>query len=228
MVVGPGRIAVDRNSPPAPVRRGAIVDVVIPTIGRPYLEEARASVQNQGLPVEVTVREDTHHRGQFRIYEEVFELGRAPYVLFFADDDALAPGALKKLVGALEAHPDAAFSWGWYQHVGGDNAVSHFLGTSSVLWRRSFLQNLMDTRGYIFRWFSFTLGEACLFAELKKSGIHGVEAPEVVTLSRIHPGQLTWVLNWKVVAGILLSAPVIGYGPRYAVRRILHTRNGMR
>ncbi len=213
--------------PGADAHRGALVDVVIPTIGRPYLEEARASVLNQGVPVDVTVREDTRHRGQFRIYEEVFRNGRAPYVLFFADDDALAPGALQKLVAALEAHPDAAYSWGWYQHVGGGNAVARFLGTSSVLWRRSFLQNLMDTRGYIFRWFSFTLGEACLFAELKESNILGIEVPEVVTLSRIHAGQLTWVINWKVVAGILLSAPVIGYGPRYAVHRILHIRDGM-
>ncbi len=204
-----------------------VVDAVIPTIDRPFLEESRASLLNQGIPVNVAVVTDTHHRGQFRIYEKFFGSTGAPYVLFFADDDALVPGALTKLIEALESHPEAGYAWGWVKHVGRDENVVRDLGTSSVLWRRSFLQKMVDTRGYIFRWFSFTLGEACLFAELKNANVPGVEVRDVVTLSHVHRGQLTWVLNWKVVAGIFLSGPIIGYGPRYAIHRILHLRDGM-
>jgi glycosyltransferase involved in cell wall biosynthesis len=56
--------------------------------------------------------------GQSAAINEGISKGRAPYVCWLNSDDALLPGALAKLVAALEAKPDAPFAYGrvWNLH----------------------------------------------------------------------------------------------------------------
>jgi glycosyltransferase involved in cell wall biosynthesis len=47
----------------------------------------------------------------------------APYVLPLDADDVLAPGAVARLADLLDAHPEAAAAWGWYQRFGDESTV---------------------------------------------------------------------------------------------------------
>src|SRR4051812_30883997 len=116
------------------------VDVVVPcyNYGR-YLRECVLSVLNQeGVEVRVLIIDDCSpddtpqvaarlavdnarvdrrrhptNRGHITTYNEgLLEWARAKYSLLLSADDALAPGALRRAVALLEAHPDAGMVYG--------------------------------------------------------------------------------------------------------------------
>lgn len=111
------------------------VTVAVPTFnyGR-YLEKALASIFEQDVEVEVFVADAgstdgtldiikrweprllgwRSHRdeGQSAAINEAIAKGSAPHVCWINSDDWLLPGALRKLLGALDAHPPAPMAYG--------------------------------------------------------------------------------------------------------------------
>jgi glycosyltransferase involved in cell wall biosynthesis len=112
-----------------------LVTVVVPSFnqGR-YLEQALASVFDQGLPVEVFVLDggssdgtlDVIRRwepklagwrshpdeGQAAAINEGMAMGRAPYVCWLNSDDWWLPDGLARLLAVLESEPGAAMAYG--------------------------------------------------------------------------------------------------------------------
>jgi glycosyltransferase involved in cell wall biosynthesis len=112
-----------------------IVTVAVPSFnqGR-FLEQALASIFEQGLPVEVFVADggssdkslDVIRRhadrlagwrshpdhGQAAAINECIAKGKAPYVCWLNSDDWLVKGGLQRLVSALELKPAAPAAYG--------------------------------------------------------------------------------------------------------------------
>lgn len=128
-----------------------LVSVVVPTYNRPaLLAETLASVTRQTLgDLEVLVCDDgdgaetegavaslgdTRVRylrnptnlGQALNVRGGFRAARGRYVSLLHDDDLLEPFALERLVGGLEAHPDAVLAFGdhWIMDGDGHNLVA--------------------------------------------------------------------------------------------------------
>ena len=113
----------------------AVVTVVVPSYqqGR-FLEQALASIADQGVPVEVVVEDGGSDDesaeilarwkprllslrsgpdgGQSAAINQGIRHGRAPYVAWLNADDFYQPGGLTRLVAALERHPQAPFAYG--------------------------------------------------------------------------------------------------------------------
>ena len=113
----------------------ALVTVAVPSFNQgKFLDDALASIFRQELPVEVFVldggsTDDSievirtwEHRlagwrshpdnGQAAAINEGIAQGRAPYVCWLNSDDWFLPGALAKLIGELERHPEAPAVYG--------------------------------------------------------------------------------------------------------------------
>jgi glycosyltransferase involved in cell wall biosynthesis len=112
-----------------------LVTIAVPSFnqGR-FLDEALASIFQQDIPVEVFVLDGGssdnsldvirkwEHRlagwrshaddGQAAAINEGIAQGRAAYVCWLNSDDWLLPGALKRLVTALQCNPDAPMAYG--------------------------------------------------------------------------------------------------------------------
>jgi glycosyltransferase involved in cell wall biosynthesis len=112
-----------------------VVTVAVPSFNQgQFLDEALASIFQQEVPIEVflldggstdNTREviekwknrlvgwrSRRDEGQAAAINEGIAQGRAPYVCWLNSDDLFLPGGLKKLVDALEAHPEAPAVYG--------------------------------------------------------------------------------------------------------------------
>ncbi|MGN8244865.1 glycosyltransferase family 2 protein [Cellulomonas soli] len=114
-----------------------------------YLEECVASVLAQdGVDVDITIIDDastdgslalarrwaaadprvavrvheTNH-GHIATFTEALAVGDAPYVLKMDADDVLPPGALRRSLALMEAHPEVAFCYGYAQRFQGATPV---------------------------------------------------------------------------------------------------------
>lgn len=119
----------------------ALVTVAVPSFNQSrWLGEALESIFAQQVDVEVHVCDGgstdgsvevirrferrlagwrSHaDSGQSAAVNEAISKGRAPYVCWLNSDDVLLPGALSKLLAALEANRDAPFAYGrvWNLH----------------------------------------------------------------------------------------------------------------
>jgi GT2 family glycosyltransferase len=128
--------------PPAGLRRPA-VEVVVPcynyghllpgclasVLGQPGVAVRAhviddASPDGSGERAEALARADprirvTRHRanaGHIATYNEGLAAAAADYVVLLSADDLLAPGALGRATALLEAHPEAAFAYGYSRY----------------------------------------------------------------------------------------------------------------
>ena len=111
------------------------VTVAVPSFNQgPYLAQALESIFAQDVPVEVFVLDGgstdgsldvirrfedrlagwrSHaDRGQSAAVNEGIARGSAPYVCWLNSDDWLLPGALARLAGELDRHPEAPMAYG--------------------------------------------------------------------------------------------------------------------
>lgn len=114
---------------------GPLVTVAVPSYNQArFLEDALRSIFDQALPVEIYVMDggssdnslDIIHQWQYRLdgwrshpdqgqaaaINEGIARGSAPYVCWLNSDDWFLPGALARLVQALETHRDAPAAYG--------------------------------------------------------------------------------------------------------------------
>jgi glycosyltransferase involved in cell wall biosynthesis len=112
-----------------------VVTVAVPSLNQgPYLDAALASIFQQEIPAEVFVADAgssdeslavirrwegrlagwrSHpDAGQSAAINECIAKGRAPFVCWLNSDDWLLPGAWKRLLAALQSHPEAPMAYG--------------------------------------------------------------------------------------------------------------------
>ncbi len=142
---------------------GPLVTIAVPSLnqGR-FLEQALESIEQQDVPVEVYVAdagstdetlgvlERWSHRlagwrshpdtGQASAINESIAKGCAPYVGWLNSDDLMLPGMLRRLVDALEAHPQWPAAYGRVSNVDEDS------GRRWPVWVESFSERRMALR----------------------------------------------------------------------------------
>jgi glycosyltransferase involved in cell wall biosynthesis len=144
---------------------GPLVSIVIPTHNRAgYLVEAIESVLAQDYPrLELIVIDDgstdetaqvlERYEGRCRIERRSnagqpasvnhgWELAQGEILGFLGDDDVLAAGAVTRLVGVLEAHPEAVMAYSDYSLIGSDSRVMRRISMFS----RPFAEAVRDLR----------------------------------------------------------------------------------
>lgn len=127
-----------------------VITIAVPSYnhGR-FLDEALASIFDQGMPVEVMLADggshdetlqviqkwksqlawwrSGHDAGQAAAINEAISLGRAPYVCWLNADDTFLPDGLREMVAELESHPDAPAIYGkcWTTNAAGKRLMPY-------------------------------------------------------------------------------------------------------
>jgi glycosyltransferase involved in cell wall biosynthesis len=201
-------------------RRPGTIAVIVPFYDdTATIEAALHSVRTQDVPAQLIVvddgsREPAAHALLARLQDEgvvVFHQANAgpaaartagvraasaDYVLPLDADDALAPGALRRLRDVLDANPEAAAAWGSVRHFGA-LAYAQRCRASLDPWQVSYQNHLplsalyrrdavLDAGGWQFQG---GYEDWDLWMTLAERGWKGIGIPEVTGYYRVHAGR---------------------------------------
>jgi glycosyltransferase involved in cell wall biosynthesis len=186
---------------------GRVVSVVIPTLGRPTIEETRKALAAQTRPPdEVIVVLDSERRGEVWARNEGIRRSRGDVIASTDDDCVPPPDWLERLLLAIDRH-DAAGAGGTFREtdplLAGKRGRRRFPSeecvdgpegwvgnTGNVAYLRAWLEDLERRDGWVFDP-SFESGcDVHLAWRLRRNGARLVFVPNEVThLRRVTPSQ---------------------------------------
>lgn len=161
---------------PTPPPEPGLVSLIVPTLGKRALAPLLAAVEKQTYQhFELVVVKDSERRGAPFARNQGASQARGEFLFFLDDDVILTVGALDVLVRTLEAHPRAAYAYGWFRIDG--KIVGRQPFDASKLCRQNFVSTNCLVRASVFpgwdenlrRWQDWEL-----WLRLLGAGKHGV------------------------------------------------------